>query len=527
MLEINGSVVTNLEDTRQRLNNPLINEFNILFSRLNEEHDHKICEQRIKMRKEKVIWLKQNAIRNMNLMSLNKSNDLVNNLPNNAAINTEENEIDSGLGKQSTDQESVFSRTNETCSSDYELSIKKSSSTTSLEKEIMLLNKEMENIKFECDLLSRNFQKANNPNSSHYQSEQIKNQSTKSEQSLARQLSDLSNNVSFSNQLLNKNVEKKESIKKWINKNTKNGQDKEFTYVNSNMKFNDLNKKIDELNRLSLESNRNSSRPVNRLSTSKTLDNLLYKKSGSMISLNSIDYQNDLIKRNNYDCPSEHEYAVINYDNTSSLMNRQNNLKKIINHSSNAQPPPLPSNHPVKTIKNLNNLNNLNDPNTDNDKLKIATMYTNKANLHQTILLQQKLLLKAIEKKNSVKKSLLNNLVEDSSSKHHYLNNFNKSELPKCKKVATRYISRKLTDNDNDCKQKIINCNKNLINRYELDDKLKRSRDGDCKHILKTKQTKKTNQNKFFNGLKNKGNDKSDDKFRKMKLKDNLVVATV
>ena len=544
ILEINGISITNLDEARQRLDNPLINEFNILFSRLNAGHDHKLCEQRIRLKKQKLIWLKQNAIRNRNLMSnLDESclANLTTNLPNNQSEENEydndklqnKDEKDSGLGK--TDQESVYTRTNETCSSnDYDTFnspakilnkttvLKKSNSSTSLEKEILQLNKEMENIKFECEMLNRNYQLNQNQNTGNRNSSHIP---TKTGQ-LARQLSDLSNNMSIFNGE-NKAIEKKESIKKWI----KNG------LVGLNGKSNETSKKLNEMNKPEINCK------SNRISSSKTIGNLM-RRSGSTGSIKSIDYQNDrIIKHQHSDCPSEHEYAVINYENAGSLLTRQN--KKL----TKPVPPPLPPANGSR--KNSSNLDA-----EDNDlKIPSVTMYTNKANLQQTILLQQQLLRQALEKKQLLTNSMsIDNMTlptgqskivkhQSESSKFEKID-----QLFKCKKLdknkfllnnsiiklkkksdGTKYISKKLIVDAEPCRQRIINCNKNLINhdnckllfRGEDSQKIRKTKEVDCKHLLKTKISKKTNEPRFFNGLKPKNT-----KSNQMKLQDNLVLTS-
>ena len=565
ILEINGIVITNLEDARSRLDNPILNEFNILFSRLNTEHDHKLCEQRINVRKQKVQWLKQNAIRNQNLRvdrhcSVSSRNPVE---YDNEKLQSKDAEKDSGLGKQ-TDQESVYTRTNETCSSsnDYDAfnspdkhgPAKRSNSSNSLEKEILLLNREMENIKFECEMLSRNFrveQKLKNPNSSHCTANATDPQSQPTKAGhLTRQLSDLSNNVSAfcCNQLEKSDkhqaVEKKESIKKWIKSGLNNLNSKE-----SAVKLNNLVQTVNETN----TSRTNAVKfNQNRLSGSKTLGNLI-GRAGSMISLNSADYQNSQLDKKCSDCPSEHEYAVINYENTSQLMNRPNRL--VHRQSNQIVPPPLPERIQLNSRKNSINL----DAEDNELRIATATMYTNKANLHQTILLQQQLLRQAIEKKQLLNSSLpsnANSVPQHPAFKNHHRPSPDNLGRPadqhfKCKKIdknkyllnntviklkrksdGTRYISRKvIVDESEVCQQKIINCNKNLINPGCGDnEKPKKSKDidckvkfkeNDCKHHLKTKLTKKISRQLK---PKEKSNDKLEERLKKMKLKDNLVL---
>lgn len=569
ILEINGIVISNLEDARSRLDNPILNEFNILFSRLNTEHDHKLCEQRISLRKQKVQWLKQNAIRNQNLR-LNRNCSVsgraapdYDNEKLQLTNSGKDAEKDSGLGKQ-TDQESIYTRTNETCSSsnDYDAfnstgklePPKRSNSSNSLEKEILLLNKEMENIKFECEMLSRNFradkQKLKNQNSTHCAANPVDLPQPPKSGHLTRQLSDLSNNVSaFCNQFdkntKNQAVEKKESIKKWIKSGLSNLNSKESDPV----KLNNLVRTANGTNQARTDAAKSNR---SRLSGSKTLGNLI-GRTGSMISLNSADYQNYQLDRKSLDCPSEHEYAVINYENTSQLRNRQNRLAgKQSNLSAPVVPPPLPDRVQLNSRKNSSNLDS-----EDNElRIATATMYTNKANLHQTILLQQQLLRQAIEKKQSLNSSFCSNT---SVPQHHSFKNYHRhspndldkaDQHLKCKKIdknkfllnntviklkrksdGTRYISRSkvIVDENEACKQKIINCNKNLINHGCNDNqKLKKSKDidfkakskeNDCKHsLLKTKLTKKISRQL---NSKDKSNDKLEERLKKMKLQDN------
>ena len=558
ILEINGIVITNLEDARTRLDNPILNEFNILFSRLNIEHDHKICEQRISLRRQKVQWLKQNAIRNLRLdrnCSVGSRNAPENECDNEKLQLTKDAEKDSGLGKQ-TDQESVYTRTNETCSSsnDYDAFNsprksglpKRSNSSNSLEKEIQLLNKEMENIKFECEMLSRNFRadKQKNQNSSHCAAKSVGPSQPAKAGHLTRQLSDLSNNVSafcdqFDKSTKNQAVEKKESIKKWIKSGLSNLNSKESGPV-----------KLNNLIRTANETNRPATNVVksnqSRLSGSKTLGNLI-ERAGSMISLNSVDYQNYQLDKKSLDCPSEHEYAVINYENTSQLMNRQNRLTS--RQANLSVPPPLPERVRLNSRKNSSN------PDSEDTELRMATatMYTNKANLHRTILLQQQLLRQAIEKKQSFNNSLSSNVsAQQNSFKNHHRHSpidLDKADPHfKCKKIeknkfllnntviklkrksdGTRYISRKMIVDENEaCEQRIINCNKNLINHgFNDNQKPKKSKDidckarfkeNDCKHVLKTKLTKKISRQ---SKPKDKSNEKLEERLKKMTLQDN------
>lgn len=559
ILEINGIAVTNLNDARSILDNPILNEFNILFSRLNIHHDHKICEQRINLRKQKVLWLKRNSIQNKNCSQNIDNNSLV----INEKLQNKDTEKDSGLGKQ-TDQESLYTRTNETCSSndygdvfnspDKNGSVKKSDSLSSIEKDILILNKVMESINFECEMLNRDF--------NDKKSSQSINSEVKTGQ-LTRQLSDLSNNFSVFNRIDKKEaIEKKESIKKWIksipSKNSLNiNKEKNNLSDNSNK----VNKLIKTTNNVP-KSDEIHNKLKNRLSNSKTDGNLI-KRSGSMISLSSIDHQNDnivkinkKINRKNLDCPSEHEYAVINYDNTNSLINRLDD--KMISKKSTVIPPPLP---PMNSRKNSSSL----DVNEENE-FKIATMYTDKANLHQTIHLQQQLLLQAIEKKqknlefsNSSSNHLPNSCFSKTFTKRLPILNDkienNKIDLFGYKKIEknkflmnnaiiklkrksdrTNYISSKKLTNveENEAfKQKIINCNKNLINHNcSENQKLKKSKDNDCKlkenscskHLVKSKSVKKTNYHKFLNEFKSK-NKLDDEKLKKMRLQNSHLVS--
>lgn len=558
ILEINGVVITNLEDARSRLNNPVLNEFNILFSRLNTEHNHKLCEQRINVRKQKVQWLKQNAIRNQNSRldrhcSVSSRNPVENEYDN-EKLQIKDAEKDSGLGKQ-TDQESVYTRTNETCSSsnDYEAfnspdkPPQRSNSSNSLEKEILLLNKEMESIKFECEMLSRNFKTEQKlKNSSHCTTNQTnpQPQATKPVGHLTRQLSDLSNNVStfcsqFEKSDKHQAVEKKESIKKWIKSGLSNLNGKETATKLSNNLVRTTNENRPRTDAVKFNQN--------RLSGSKTLGNLI-GRAGSMVSLNSADYQNYQLDKKGTDCPSEHEYAVINYENTSQLMNRPNRLAN--RQAKQVIPPPLPERTQLNSRKNSINLDS-----EDNElRIATATMYTNKANLHQTILLQQQLLRQAIEKKQLLDNSLPGSVPHHAAFKNHHrpsAHDFDRiaDQHFKCKKIdknkyllnntviklkrksdGTRYISRKVAvDETETCQQKIINCNKNLINPCE-NQKPKKSKDldckakfkeNDCKHLLKTKLTKKISRQLK---PKDKSNEKLEERLKKMKLNDNHLV---
>ncbi|RWS30605.1 E3 ubiquitin-protein ligase PDZRN3-like protein [Leptotrombidium deliense] len=181
ILEINGLEVKSAQETQALLETDDTLEFKIFVARTNPKHNHFKCRERAQQKRLQPFfkWCDDSHRNHVSLIDDNydycemlltenqeEKEDVKHASANNVDLDpTAKDEKDSGVGK--TDGDSTCTRTNDTCSTDYELTLDKGfaisakneapasedHSDTSLDREMTLLQQEMANIQLECERL--------------------------------------------------------------------------------------------------------------------------------------------------------------------------------------------------------------------------------------------------------------------------------------------------------------------------------------------------------------------------------------
>ncbi|RWS12468.1 E3 ubiquitin-protein ligase PDZRN3-like protein [Dinothrombium tinctorium] len=195
ILEINGLEVKSVDQAVTQLESREILQFKIFVARTNPHHDHLKCRERAQQRKSQPFfeWCDEGQRNHVSLIDdnydycellLDEQEDKEDNGKEASQNQIDldqmaKDEKDSGVGK--TDGDSTCTRTNDTCSTDYELTMDKvttvnaksacivsgDQSDASLDREMSLLQQEMASIQLECErLISKHLEQKEHHNSS-------------------------------------------------------------------------------------------------------------------------------------------------------------------------------------------------------------------------------------------------------------------------------------------------------------------------------------------------------------------------
>ena len=494
LLEVADQPVSDETQIRKRLTEN--EKTSILVCRLNSNHDHQNCVQRARRKRRRILrWLRHEQ----RLMKSNRATFLVPKSicltradypqPTKTADETghvaepivsieslvdkqsptegqaqgggdagdgNNDEKDSGLGK--TDADSI--KTNEAYSTDYEsmnthlgrldqkarllgqslydIEMKRYNSDSSLDREMRLLNQEMQQIQLQCALLNRQLRQ--NELNEQSSGEKVKmttepNQSAinksftdppKPRKTISGSFEDPKRRKSTSDRLNRiKQVEKKESIKRWIN-----GRLTTTVKPSSHLSLQLTNGQL-QASMLSMVS---KERQTTSAAIVENDFNRIEKVNKSINRMRSNSLESLFRHETTFDLnASEHEYAVINYASTTETAT---NLTNSADTQTSSQPPPLPPLPPQLSRNNgrasleKSSKSTLKGAN-DRTPMLNQTMYTNQANLEQTMLFQQRLLRQAVQKKitNSHSANQLSNTAAGNNHPNTLINNFHRNSV--------------------------------------------------------------------------------------------------
>lgn len=405
LLQVNGHQVVDSDQALQMINESIGNvecgSIALYVCRVNPNHDHRRCARKARRKRRRVLrWLCREQSTSI-ASSFSRSQQRVCVITNNAkdskvsslhepAISDVEinDKLFESLSNQAADKDSGLGRTDENGSTDYESLAgqvtskeRKSSvaSTASLEREMQLLNQEMYEIQLQCEALNRQLRL----------NEQLQLES----QTAA---------------ILNPPIV------------TVNDLPNEATRTPEENALNHSKCSKSKITKSSVENNHNIS---SAKATKKRMKGVRFR-SNSLESLLQLESAIDLNV-------SEHEYAVINYASTGQPLSlepecgaRRDSKAETTNQSAdNRIPPPLPPLPPQLQASFRKSLSAHHHPPAIRPQslnrtayLHTATMYTNQANLEQTMRFQQQLLRQAIQQQKSSNKMSASHSAKELSS---------------------------------------------------------------------------------------------------------------